>query len=111
MINPIHHLHVRKRIHSKKEQYPNPKKFIALLDKLLVVVGVLTAVATVPQLTQIWIGQDATGVSVISWAYYSFAAAMFLVYGIVHKEKPIVINYSIAVTLDLLVTIGTILYS
>lgn len=111
MINPLHHLDIRKRVHLKREQYPNPQMLVALLDKMLVVVGIFSAVATIPQLTQIWVGQDATGVSAISWAYYSFAAVVFLIYGIVHKEKPIIINYSIAVVLDVFVTIGAVVYS
>lgn len=111
MTHPIHHQNLRKRIHSKKEPYPHPSKRMAYFDRFIIVVGILNAVATLPQVLQIWIGQDASGVSIISWSYYAFGSAMFLVYGVIHKEVPIIVNYLAGMTLYVLIVVGTLIYS
>lgn len=111
MTHVSHHQSLRKRVHSKKQKYPHPNKAIALFDKLMIVLGALNAVATLPQVLQIWIGQDASGVSLISWSYYCFYSAMFLIYGSIHKELPIIVAYSLALVLYILIVIGTIMYS
>ena len=73
--------------------------------------GIFNAVATIPQVLEIWVGQDAAGVSLVSWSYYTFGSIMFLIYGIIHKEIPIIVNYSAALILYLLIVLGTVMYS
>jgi len=111
MTTALHHQSLRKRVHSKKQKYPHPNKKVAWFDRLIILVGVFNAVATIPQVLQIWIGQDATGVSLTSWSYYTFGSMMFLIYGIIHKEIPIIVNYSAALMLYALIVLGTIMYS
>jgi MtN3 and saliva related transmembrane protein len=111
MTHVTHHQNLRKRIHSKKERYPHPNKRIAYFDRLMIALGALNAVATLPQVLEIWIGQDASGVSLISWSYYCFYATMFLIYGFIHKELPIIVAYSLALALYILIVIGTLIYS
>ena len=110
MTHPVHHQNLRKRAHLKKDKYPHPNKFVAWFDRIIILVGVFNAVATVPQVLQIWTTQDATGVSLLSWSYYTFGSIMFLLYGIMHKAVPIIVNYAIAIILYALVVVGTILY-
>ncbi|MDB5161762.1 MAG: hypothetical protein JWM52_270 [Candidatus Saccharibacteria bacterium] len=107
----LHHQSLRRRVHSKKEKYPHPNLKIRWFDRFIILVGILNAVATIPQVLQIWIGQDATGVSLISWSYYTFGSVMFLIYGLIHRELPIIVNYSIALMLYALIVIGTLIYS
>ena len=110
MIHPFHHISVRKRIHTKKEKYPHSDKSIAMFDRFIIALGIFNIFATLPQLLEIWINKDATGVSFVTWAYYTFFSAMFIVYGVLHKEKPIIVNYSLVVVLYLGITIGALLY-
>ena len=105
-----HHQHVRKRIHHKKEEYPHPIKWKRNLDRFIVFLGVTNVFATLPQVLEIWIGKDASGVSIISWSYWSFYSAMMFVYGVAHKEAPIIISYSIATIMYLLILIGAVIY-
>lgn len=111
MSHALHHQSLRKRVHLKKQKYPHPNKAVAWFDRAIIVVGLFNAIATLPQVLQIWIGQDASGVSIISWSYYAFAASMFLIYGLIHKELPIIMNFLAAVVMYVLVVIGTLLYS
>lgn len=107
----LHHLHQRKRIHIKHEQYPHPNKYKALLDRVIFVVGVFGPIMTLPQVWEIWVGHEAAGVSLISWSAYLFCACIWLLYGLVHKEKPIIVSNVLGVILNITVVLGVILYS
>jgi uncharacterized protein with PQ loop repeat len=63
-------------------------------DKLIVILGLVNVIATVPQITQIWQNQDASGVSLITWAYYVIFTAILLVYAVLIKAKPMIIMYT-----------------
>jgi uncharacterized protein with PQ loop repeat len=43
--------------------------------------SVFTLLMTVPRVLTIWIGRDAGGVSLVSWACYLLAACLWFVYG------------------------------
>lgn len=110
MLNGYHHFHRRKRIHLKHEKYPHPNKWKRLIDKVIYVVGIGAPLMTIPQLTKIWIEKNASGVSVISWASYLIAAIVWLIYGIAHKEKPIILAYSLWIIFEILIVVGTLMY-
>ncbi len=111
MSHPLHHISIRKRIYQKKQKYPHPNSWINFLDKCVIIFGMFNAIATLPQVLVIWVGQDASGVSVFSWAYYVAFAALLLAYGIVHKDTPIIITYSISTVLYAVITIGAVIYA
>ena len=77
---------------------------------MVVVVGLLSVVGTLDQVILIWSKQDASGVSLVSWSLYSTYAVIFLAYGIVHREKVIIITYSAAAVADIAIVIGVLLY-
>lgn len=103
--HPHHHQHRRKR---KGEV---AKGRIKLLDKAVVVFGFLNVFATLPQVLTIYTHQAASGVSAFSWGYYTLFSALLLIYGFVHKEKPIIITYLGSSILYMLIFIGSLLYS
>jgi len=105
-----HHLSKRRRIHKKQEPYPHPDKRKRYLDKIIYVVGVLGPIMTIPQVLKIWVDKDASGVSGISWFSFLIFAVIWIVYGVVHKEKPIIFTYSLWVLLDIFIIIGIIMY-
>ena len=106
----LHHFHTRKRIHQDHEPYPHPHKWKKLMDKAIYVVGIFGPIMTIPQIYKIWFQQNASGVSAISWSAYLLASVFWLMYGIMHKEKPIIFTYSIWILLDIFVVIGAIIY-
>lgn len=105
-----HHVQKRKRIYQKREPYPHPRKWIRVMDRVIYAMGIIGPIMTIPQLTKIWLEQSAAGVSVISWATYLLIAVTWTVYGILHKEKPIIFTYAIWILLDILIVFGVILY-
>jgi uncharacterized protein with PQ loop repeat len=110
MSHPHHHQSIRKRALNGKKPYPHQNVWINFLDKFIIALGVINIFATLPQVLQIWIGQDASGVSVISWSYYTFFSFMLFLYGLVHREKPIIITYSFSFILYGLIAFGALTY-
>jgi uncharacterized protein with PQ loop repeat len=99
------HAHIQKRKRKKK-----PSSLIKLFDKLVVVMGVVNLAATLPQVLDIWVGKNASGVSSLSWGYYSLFSTVLLFYGIAHHEKPIIATYLGAVVLYSAIFVGSIIY-
>lgn len=105
-----HHHHIRKRIYKKHEPYPHPNKVKRFVDKLIYPVAIMGPVMTIPQFINVWIGKDASGVSALSWFSYSVLSIVWLIYGLLHKEKPIIITSIIWIILDALIAIGALIY-
>jgi len=105
-----HHQHIRKMIHKKFEKYPHPDKLKNIVDKLVYLAGFFGLVMTIPQITKIWVEKIAAGVSVISWASYMVIAAVMIMYGIVHKEKPLIIIYILWMICYVFIVVGALIY-
>jgi MtN3 and saliva related transmembrane protein len=106
----MHHLHKRKRVYKKLEKYPHPHKFKRFFDKFIYFIAIGGSLLTIPQVLKIYINHDASSISSTSWIGYLFLAIAWLIYGILHKEKPIIISNILLFILNLFVVIGTILY-
>lgn len=93
----MHHLH-------KKEL------FDSTIEKLAYIAGIASPIATLPQLFSIWASQDATGVSLLTWVSYLLIVVIMTLYGIVHRERPLIIMYGSLALIDILIITGAILY-
>jgi uncharacterized protein with PQ loop repeat len=105
----LHHHHKKKRVRRKEKKLPK-NKWKATLDKWIYILGLFGPIMTIPQITKIWVDQNAAGVSVVSWSAYLVSAVIWLFYGIFHKEKPIVFIYSIWIVMEIAVVVGVLLY-
>ena len=106
----IHHLHLRKRLSRALEPYPARTFWKRLLDKTVYVVGVIGPVMTIPQIVLIYVGRDASGIAPISWLAWALLDIPWIIYGLVHREFPIVITYTLWFVCNMLVFIGALLY-
>lgn len=106
----IHHVHKRKRVHLHKQKFPHPNKWVRRLDRFLLVVAVIGPLVSLPQLVQVWFRQDVSGVSIITWSAFALGAIPWVAYGIVHKEKPIVVSYCIWFILAVLIVAGVLFH-
>ncbi len=109
-MNGIHHVHRRKRAHSELGEYPHKNKWIKFLDRFLIVIAVLGPLIALPQILQIFTLKSAAGVSTLSWGLYAFFNVPWFIYGVVHKDKPISISYSLSFVANLTVAIGSLIY-
>ena len=73
-------------------------------------VGILGPIMTIPQILLIYISRDASGVAAISWFMWTLFAIPWILYGLVHRERPIVITYLLWFFTNMIVFIGAVLY-
>ncbi len=106
----VHHFHLRKRIHQKHEPFPSKNKLKRFVDKAVYVVGAFGLLMTIPQITKIWIDKNAAGVSVESWFAYIIVAVFWLFYGILHREKPIIVVNAVLILLNAIIVVGVLMY-
>ena len=106
----LRHAHARKRIYQKHEPYPHPEPLKRAFDKIIYIAAMLGPIMNLPQLLRIWIEKNATGVSFISWTGFSVISVVWLIYGILHKEKPIIFMNAALMVIQALIAYGTLLY-
>jgi len=100
--------HLEGLIHHFK--HPHQKKWAKFVDKAIYFVCIVGPIMTLPQIYKIWIEQNASGVSALSWSAYLITAIFWVLYGIAHKQKPLVIISSIWVVLEATIVTGTLIY-
>ena len=106
----LHHLHLRKRSYVKLEPYPHPDVLKNRVDKLIYATALLTPVVTIPQAYQIFSAKTSAGVSVFSWICFAIANVIWVIYGVIHNEKPIIISNTANFVINIIVVIGAIMY-
>jgi uncharacterized protein with PQ loop repeat len=106
----LHHIHNRKISNSSLRKYPSKNKYIKFLDKIILAIAVIGPALTIPQIFRIFYYQNATGVSIITWSLYVLFDIPWIVYGVIHKEKPIIIAYAFWVLTGLIVVLGILMY-
>lgn len=87
-----------------------PKQLVYSIDTLAYVVSILSLLFTVDQVRIIWIEHNASGVSFLSWVFYTVSALVWLFYGIIHTDRVITITNFLWVTFSFFIVIGVIMY-
>lgn len=78
-----------------------------LLDKIVGISAFLYPMSGIPQVVLVFKGETA-GVSVLSWLGFMFFSTLFLLYGIVHKIKPLIVTNVLWLIVDGFVVFGTL---
>ena len=81
------------------------------LQNVLRFLSVATMLMTVPQVLAIWIGRDASGVSLIAWSSYLLSACLWFVYGLRRKDKTIYLACVGWIVLDAAIVVGVVVHS
>jgi len=119
----LHHIHKKKRAveavskiegldkNEVAEAVMQPvNRFKRILDKLVYFTGAATVIFAIPQALQIWLSQDAAGVSLITWMAFFVNAIIWASYGLIHKERPIITMYFSYIIIDAFVVTGILIY-
>jgi uncharacterized protein with PQ loop repeat len=80
------------------------------LEKFLRVLSVLTMLMTVPQVIAVWVGREASGVSLLSWGAYLFSACLWFAYGIQKRDKTIYLACIGWIVLDAAIIVGVMVH-
>lgn len=83
---------------------------IRALKRLVVIMGVFNAIATMPQIYTLWTSQNSTGLSLLSWSYYLAFSIVLLLYGIIERQIPLIATYSTGAVAYALIVLGIIIY-
>ncbi|MBI2579272.1 MAG: hypothetical protein HYW27_00035 [Candidatus Aenigmarchaeota archaeon] len=106
----LHHFHRRKRIYQRHERYPSRNKWKRLMDRVILLVGIMGPIMTIPQLVKIFAEKDASGISVVTFTSYLILDFFWLAYGIMHREKPIIMTFVAWIALNIIIIAGTLMY-
>lgn len=103
-------IHKRKRHYLQKHKYPHPNKRIRFLDNVCLVFSVLMPATTIPQIWKIFRYQRVEGLSLEMWILYTIGVIPFLIYGIVHKEKPLIVLNVLWLIAQIIIIVGILMY-
>lgn len=81
-----------------------------LVDRLTFIVAVVEPLTAIPQAVTIFAHHTAAGISLSTWVGFSCLDAIWIWYGIEHKEKVIVIESSLFMAIQLAIIAGGLLY-
>ncbi len=102
----LHLSHARKRRKKAKAQNIPIKAHHTILDYLVYFIAIASPLMTIPQICDIWILGLKEGVSFMTWSAYFVASIVWLIYGIVHKDKPIIVSNILWVFMNGMVAVG-----
>jgi uncharacterized protein with PQ loop repeat len=97
MAHPTHIISLKHKI-TKKET-------TKAVDVMAYIVGVVGNIAVIPQIIKAW-ESDAPGLAVTTWLLFSLIGIIWLVYAILHKQKPLIVAQSVGILVNLLVVAG-----
>lgn len=106
----IHHPINKKEV-SGSVGTTHSKLWAKLLYRVTIAAGIISPIMVLPQIYKIYSTHAAAGVSALSWFAFALLDLPFIIYGLVHKEKPIVITYTLFFVGNIVVAIGAVVYS
>lgn len=79
------------------------------IDRVVTAVAFLGPLTSLPQIIEIWfVDKSAAGVSILTWSAFVVMAAVWLLYGIVHKQRPIIISNALWIVAQSLIVAGAL---
>ena len=63
---------------------------------------------TIPQVISVWVKGNIDGVSILTWLGYALGSGFWVIYGIIHKEKPLTIANFLLFVFDITIVIGVL---
>lgn len=82
-----------------------------VLSRVLGGMSVFTLLMTIPQVLTIWVGHQASGVSVISWSAYLLSAVLWFWYGLRKRDKNIYLPCVGWIGMDAAVIVGALIHA
>ena len=94
---PLHHIRKRKKKEKATAHY---------LDYIVYAASILGPLTALPQLRDLYVLKT-NGVSTLSYAGYTALSGLWLYYGTVHKDKPIIISNILWIIANGLILLGS----
>ena len=74
------------------------------------VIPLLSPVMTVPQLMEVWQHHQKASISLTTWIAFTFLSVFWLFYGVIHKEKQIILVNFFNIFLDGAIVLGVLFF-
>ena len=103
------HLHARRRVAKQLEPFP-ASGFRKYFDYFMYGVGIIMPIALIPQVSAIYIHHDVAGISLLTWLLLTFFNVLWSMYGLLHKDPPILIANTLLTILDIAIVAGVLYY-
>ena len=91
--------------------HKSPKVKNHLIDELIYVVAFIGPLMTIPQVITIWLERKVEGISIITWSSYVVLAIFWISYGLIHKEKPIILANFLFLFVNTAIVIGVLIFN
>ncbi len=104
VVRYIHHHHHLKEIHHSH------KTINKLVPFVMWTVAILAPLSTLPQIFDIYSTHSVSGLSLTTWFLFVLSPMIWLGYGLLHKDKFILVNNFLWMTMSSTVLIGILLY-
>ncbi len=92
------------------EPHNSPDRKVRIVDKTCMIFSVIMPLTTIPQIHLIYTEKHATGVSLLMWIFYCVGVIPFLFYGILHKERQLIILNTLWLIAQIIIIIGILKY-
>ncbi len=105
--------HVARRQQKARRAKGFPTKASVLkdaLDILIYPIAVVGPLALLPQVIKLYITRDADGLALSTWLILGLFNLVWLYYGAVHKERPIVITNLILAVCNFAIVFGILIF-
>jgi uncharacterized protein with PQ loop repeat len=103
----LRHKHERTVAHRQHKRTP----YLVFLDKLTFVAGVIGPFTVLPQIWTIYVDHSVAGVSLVTWALIFIVTFPWILYGVAHKDKSIMVSFSLWEVVNLAVVVGVLIHS
>jgi len=80
------------------------------MDTVVYVIGIIGPLMGSLQAYKIWHEKTAAGISLPAFCFYIFNDMVWFFYGYIHKEKPIMVMYTLWFLLNVTIVLGAIRY-
>lgn len=95
------------RVHPKKHTKSHGS-FGKSFDKAMYGIALIAPVMTFPQVYDVWQHHQKANVSLATWSAYTLMSILWLTYGVVHKEKVLIMVNFLMMFLDGAIVVGVL---
>lgn len=103
--------HLMKRKRARASGFPTRMSVIKnALDILIYPIAIAGPIALLPQVIKLFTEHDAAGLALPTWALFGVLNCVWVLYGFVHQDRPIILTNTVLVFLNFAIVFGIVLY-
>jgi uncharacterized protein with PQ loop repeat len=107
----MHQLGLRHKHEDSAEHVAHRRTgYLTFLDKTTFVAGIIGPFTVLPQIYSIFSSRSAQGVSLATWVLIFFVTLPWILYGVAHRDKSIIVSFTLWEVVNLAVVAGVLIY-